>query len=276
LNIRIRNELIPLNLLVIILIIVIAFFPTNVFRIILALPSLLFFPGYVLIAALYPRKERMEAIERIALSFGISIVIVPIIGLILNYSPWGIALKPALYLLSSFTFVTSFIAWLRRRRLPDWEKLSVEFQLRLPVWDGKVRDRVLSTVLVCAIVGTVGMTAYILASPKGGEQFTEFYVLDESGAMTQYPRELNPGTPGRVVLDIVNHEYQEVAYHIVIKLSGEIINEVGPITIQDGQEWEQEVGFTPISVGDDQKLEFLLFKEGGGRALSVTPSLAKC
>lgn len=38
-------------------------------------------------AALFPKAKRMDAIERITLSFGIGIAIVLIIGLMLNYSP---------------------------------------------------------------------------------------------------------------------------------------------------------------------------------------------
>jgi len=125
LPIKIRNELILLNLLVIVLIIAIAFFFFFFIRIVLALPFLLFFPGYALIAALFPRRERMDAIEGIALSFGIGIGIVPLIGLILNYSPWGIRLEPALYSVSSFILATSIIAWLRRRRLPEQEQFCL-------------------------------------------------------------------------------------------------------------------------------------------------------
>ena len=43
-TIRVEDELIPLNLLVIVLVAVIILFPSNVLRIILGLPFLLFFP----------------------------------------------------------------------------------------------------------------------------------------------------------------------------------------------------------------------------------------
>lgn len=261
-QIRIRNELILLNLLVVVLIIAIIFFPSNVLRVVLALPFLLFFPGYTLMAALFPRRERMDAIDRIALSFGISIAIVPLIGLILNYSPWGIGLEPALYSVSSFILATSIIAWLRRRRLPEPEKFGINFQLRLPGWDGSMRDKTLSVVLVFTILGALGILGYVIASPKTGEKFTEFRVLDTAGEVAHYPQELSVGTAGNVILHIVNHEYQEVPYRIEIRSSGVIIKEVGPVKLQHEQKWEQKVGFTPISVGGNQKVEFVLFKVG--------------
>ena len=54
-------------------------------RIIIGLPFILFIPGYILVFALFPTKKSVDIIERIALSFGLSIAIVPLIGLGLNY-----------------------------------------------------------------------------------------------------------------------------------------------------------------------------------------------
>ena len=75
-------------------------------RIVLGLPFILFIPGYVLVFALFPTKKTdrgIDIIERIALSFGLSIAVVPLIGLGLNYTPWGIRLEPIL--LSIFIFI---------------------------------------------------------------------------------------------------------------------------------------------------------------------------
>ncbi|MHB8987039.1 MAG: DUF1616 domain-containing protein [Eubacteriales bacterium] len=41
-------------------------------------------------------SRRRDGIERVALSFGLSIAVVPLVGLILNYTPWGIRLAPIL------------------------------------------------------------------------------------------------------------------------------------------------------------------------------------
>ena len=85
---RIGNEFISLNVLVASIIL----FPSNILRIILGIPFLLFFPGYALAAALFTKGRGMDAVERVALSFGLSIAVVPLIGLILKYTPWGIRL----------------------------------------------------------------------------------------------------------------------------------------------------------------------------------------
>lgn len=99
---RIKTEhiLYAINLLTLALVLIIVFLPSNVLRIIIGLPLVLFFPGYTLIAALFPRKGSLSGIERLALSFGLSIAVVPLIGLALNYMPWGMS-KPSLW---SFSF----------------------------------------------------------------------------------------------------------------------------------------------------------------------------
>ncbi len=62
---------------------------------------MLFLPGYAFIKVLFPSTlpiktstETLDNIERIALSIGMSLALVPIVGLILNYTPWGIRLAP--------------------------------------------------------------------------------------------------------------------------------------------------------------------------------------
>ena len=64
-------------------------------RPVLGLVFVLLVPGYVFIAAFFPRKEDMSDIERIALSFGFSIGTLGLIGIGLNYTPWLIRLEPA-------------------------------------------------------------------------------------------------------------------------------------------------------------------------------------
>lgn len=204
----------------------------------------------------------MDAIERIAMSFGMSIAIVPLIGLILNYTAWGIRLEPVLYSVSSFILATSIIAWFRRRRLPEHERFMITLSLRLPGLGTSVSERALSVVLIITIVGALGILGYMAASPKTEEKFTEFYVLDNAGGTTNYPRQLSLGATGNVILGIVNHERQEVIYRIEIRSSGVIIKEVRSVTLQEDQKWEQKVDFTPVSIGESQKVEFLLFKEG--------------
>ena len=69
-----------------------------------------FLPGYAFIKVTFPNKlfaesiENLEIIIRIALSIGISIAIVSILGLILYYTPFGLDLTPIVFsLLASYS-----------------------------------------------------------------------------------------------------------------------------------------------------------------------------
>ena len=93
-----------INILTLMLIPLIVFFPNNIVRVILGLPLVLFFPAYTMLVALFPRRGYPDSIERIVFSFGLSLAIVPLIGLILNYSSWGIRLYPILGVFVYFHF----------------------------------------------------------------------------------------------------------------------------------------------------------------------------
>lgn len=99
-------------------------------RIIFGIPLVLFFSGYSLTAALFPRKDDLDVIERIALGFGLSIAITPLLGLALNYTPFGIRLLPVLITLSGFIIGVSILACIRRIALPEEEIFFAHFRFR--------------------------------------------------------------------------------------------------------------------------------------------------
>ncbi len=249
-----------MNLLVLLLITAITFFPSNVLRIILGFPFVLFFPGYALVAALFPRKERMGGIERLTLSFGLSIVVTVIISLLLNYTPWAIKVDSILYSTTSFIFLMSLIAWFRQKRLPKQEHSDIEFRLGLQGWGISIFDKVLAVILGVAILGAFWMIGYAIAAPKAEQRFTEFYVPIQEAKAASYTRELKVGEEGEVMIDIVNHEYETVSYQIEVRIDDVKNNKVDGISLKHGEKWGNEVSFTPTVAGAKQKLVFLLYK----------------
>jgi len=75
----------------------------------------LFLPGYSFIKALFPVKE-IDNVERAALSIGMSLAIVAINALILNYTPWGISTTPITLSLLGLTLTLSTIAVVREHQ----------------------------------------------------------------------------------------------------------------------------------------------------------------
>jgi len=69
----------------------------------------LYLPGYCLIRTLFPQRE-LDNIERIALSIGVSLALVPVTGLLLNYTPWGITLTPVTLALLALTMALATAA----------------------------------------------------------------------------------------------------------------------------------------------------------------------
>src|SRR3989442_5344824 len=73
---RFLDDLIAIWLATTALLVAILLAPNNPARVVLGLPFVLFFPGYVLIAALYPRRSDLDGVERVALSLGLSLAVV--------------------------------------------------------------------------------------------------------------------------------------------------------------------------------------------------------
>jgi uncharacterized membrane protein len=98
-------------------------------RIAFGLLFALFFPGYALLSAIFPKQGKLGGIERIALSFGLSIAVVPLIGLILNFTPWGIELYPIVISVAIFILAASVVGWYRQRKLEPDQRFRVVIKL---------------------------------------------------------------------------------------------------------------------------------------------------
>ena len=81
--------------------------PLVVVRWVLGSVFVLFLPGYVTVEALFPKGRDLDGVERFALSVGLSLALVPLVGLFLNYAPWGIRLTP---IVISLTIITLGLA----------------------------------------------------------------------------------------------------------------------------------------------------------------------
>jgi len=261
------KETAHLDLIIIILLtlllIPLAIYTGGAFRIIIGLPFVLFFPGYTLIAALFPKKDSIGGIERTALSFGLSIAVVPLIGLILNYT-WEISLYPVLISITGFIFIMCAVTWFRRRQLTPEERFQPGFSFKMPALKKeKGLDKALTILLAVSVVAAVVVLIYVVAFPRVGERFTEFYILNTDGVAADYPAELTVGEEVEVILGVVNREQEPATYDVRITIDGEQVQQVGSIALANDGVWEDTVSFAPTQSGDEQKAEFLLYKSGG-------------
>ncbi|GGI96109.1 hypothetical protein GCM10008995_02710 [Halobellus salinus] len=287
-------------------------------RVLFALPVMLFIPGYVFIAALFPEAgsstdgddetttaersatasaeqsvsetaaaiaaERggIDGIERVALSFGTSIAIVPLIGLVLNFTPWGIRLIPIVVSLTGFIVAATYVAARRRRAVPPDTRFRVPYRqwlyaARSELFEPDSRsDAALNVLMVCSILLATASVGYAVAVPKQGEAFTEFYLLTETDdgdlVADNYPDEFVAGENQTLTVGIGNHEHESVSYTVVV-LAQDAVVENNSTTIRaeqqlrrfqpqvaDNETWQRQHTVAPTLTGDNIRLTYLLYR----------------
>ncbi|WP_254272328.1 DUF1616 domain-containing protein [Haloarcula marina] len=265
-------------------------------RVVFGLPLVLFLPGYALIAALFPEagsppdaaeeneiNTGIDGIERVALSFGLSIAVVPLIGLALNFTPWGIRLAPILVGVGGFTTAATVIASLRRQALPEDERFSVPYR----EWVSDSHDALISPetrldsalniLLVCSLLLASGSIVYAVAVPVQGESFSEFYLLTENDdgelVASGYPTELTVGESKELVVGVGNQENERTSYTIIVALqrieavdNETVVRESTDLarfspTVADNETWHRPHEITPTTTGTNLRMTYLLYKD---------------
>lgn len=267
-------------------------------RVVLGLPFVLFLPGYAFIAALFPEAgepprpdghpegriwdRSIDLVERAALSFAMSITLVPLIGLALDLISQPLTFGPVFISLSSFTVLCSVIAAVRRRRLPPAERFVVPYQrwwdeARTTLEASDRRRAVLHVGLALSIMLALSTMTYAVAVPQQGERFTDFHILteDEDGELVAagYPTTFEYDEPQSIYVGIENHEQETIEYTVVIQLQrveradGEsTVTERQELdrfrtTVENGETWQKNRPVSPALIGEELRLTFLLYKD---------------
>ena len=123
-------------------------------------------------------------------------------------------------------------------------------------------SKILSIGLALTILGAIAALIYVIAAPPAGDMFTEFYILGQGDDATDYPSQLKVGEEAQVILGIVNQEQGTVSYRVEIEIDGDATGGLGPIVLKHGEKSERIATFTPDYPGAQQRVEFLLYKEG--------------
>ena len=131
---------------------------------------------------------------------------------------------------------------------------------RLPA--NSLVNKVPSVFLALVILGAVSAIIYIAVFSKSSATFTEFYILGPEGKAADYPTVLTVGQPGRVIVGIINQEQQTASYRVELRLEGTEQGEIGPVVLEHQQQFEQSINFISEKAGKQQRLEFLLYKDG--------------
>jgi len=238
-------------------------------RIVFALPLLLFLPGYVLIAAMFPRKDELSVIERFTLSIGLSIAIFVFDGFAISVTPWLFRPAPIIYSLTLITLTLMVLTLFVRLRIPEEEQYSFHFAAvskffeSLRRSDEKPSD--IERALVIALVGSIIIASGMLIYAKvtfDEEKFTAVYILGDGGKAENYPEAVYLFEPSSIIVGIENYEHAPANYTLQVNLGGYPLLEQHIPTLAHGEKWEDTVFFTPKHAVNQVKLEFLVYKDG--------------
>lgn len=194
-----------------------------------------FVPGYAVTAALFPvrtlrmagdgasgRTVTVGGLQRLALAVGLSIFLVPLVGLALTLLGQQLTLLSVLGSITAVTLTACVAAGTRRLRYPPHRVWRPELAAKARTGVEYVRADRLNVVLSVVVLLSLAGAGAAIATPESGERYSEFGLLvpDDSGdpVATGYPQELERGTQQTLFVEVGNREATSVSYRVVVLL----------------------------------------------------------
>ncbi|MFC4541935.1 DUF1616 domain-containing protein [Halosolutus amylolyticus] len=261
-------------------------------RLAVAIPVVVFLPGYALVSLLFPaaardggaattrtREQRprgIDAIERVGLAIPLSLGIVALLALALPWTDWGFDTASSTAGLVVATVGLAQLGVVRRLRTPQSKRFTVSPLAALGRLrgTGSGRFRLSSVVLVVAIGVATGALVLALLSPASAGGFTELglYTENEEGDLVagELPDEVAPGESIPVTISIENQEGDHEDYTVVVQQQtvedGEVVEREQlreiDATVADGSTGTGEQGITPTAApGETVRISVLLYDE---------------
>jgi len=219
--------------------------PSNIVPIrILTLPLVLVLPGYALTSALFLPHSLGEP-ERLLFSLGLSVVIVILGGLALNWTPFGLRASSWAVLLAGITLGSCAVALVRRRG----EHLSVSGWSRV-VKDGLTFRQGLLLGLAALIVCGAVTTSIIGASQQARPGFTQLWILPTGG--------ISPKNTVR--LGVSNMESTVMDYSLNVNVDGKVVKKWPSISLNPNEKWEATLALPLTTRTTNARVEAMLYR----------------
>jgi len=154
----------------------------NLIRILVSIPMLILFPGYILVSILWPKKEGLAETERIGLSIGLSLVVVAIIGLAINYFPYTLSQVPIVSMLLGFIIAGSILIFILRGKIPDDEMYVMDISASRLL--GSDKNLAVNMITILLAIAVISITLFYVGD--NSESYTNFYILDDEEMMVNY------------------------------------------------------------------------------------------
>jgi uncharacterized membrane protein len=271
-------------------------------RVALGAPLLLFLPGYVLVATLFPRASvpderqrsggwsvvpvqysEINGAERAALSFGLSLAVLPLFAIAVAFSPWPYAADVVVPGLSLLVLVGAAASAARRGTVDPDSRFEVPFRawagrLWRFMFDGGGANAAVNVALVLSVVLSVAVVGYAFAAPQDGERYSELTLVteNESGEYVagDYPENFTAGEERGLTVGVENDEQVETEYTIVTQVERVETNASGggvtiletselrraTMTLDPGERRYDDHAVAPETTGEDLRLSYYLYK----------------
>lgn len=265
-------------------------------RIGFGLVFLLFAPGYAIVSALFPEGRSSKrasdgiktkdlpsggsigGLERLVLSVGLSVAIVPLVALGLNFTTFGIRLAPVIVSLLVIVVSLLMIAAYRRQALSSEDRFRVPWRGHFGnAFDSETRAETIANVfLAVTVLLAAGGVGYAVATPNPNQSFTNVYLLteNENGTLVtdDYPQSFTAGEPQELVVGIDNQEHETASYTVIVKVD-RVRADDGSNTVLEteqlrqfntrlshNQTWRQPHSIAVPMIGDRLRLTYLVYR----------------
>ncbi|WP_266077840.1 DUF1616 domain-containing protein [Haladaptatus caseinilyticus] len=267
--------------------------------VVLGLPLALFAPGYAVVSLLFPgegpprtsdwsrpdhiRREGISCTERMALSFGVSLSLLPLFGLTFSHPDLSFEPITVITVVVGFTLVIGLFAVIRRFKVPADDRFSVSIRGGFSRLSGALFDTetgfdvVLNILLALSVVVAISAVGYAFAAPQDGEEFSQLSLLtktdDGEFAAENYPESFTPGETKPVYVSVTNREGERVEYTVVVLLqrveqrpdgSARIVEqrqqERFEHRVPAGGSWRTRHEIAPTMAGENLRVTYLLYK----------------
>jgi uncharacterized membrane protein len=187
----------------------------------LCLLLILFIPGHMIVCIIFPKKERLDKIERPVLSFAISMVFISLLWIIYNFIQPNFKLDDITELALVSSIILAGVAFIVRNKI-DHPYLPINpiptiNHFILGIYKEKSSGKIPIIILITLIILTISSLSYVLTLPYNGETFTEFSIIGaEEGNI--YSKNLTMNENSSIILGLSNHEHSMINYSIEIWL----------------------------------------------------------
>lgn len=232
----IKEHVSPFVVVPLLLLLILAVTNPGMLRVVTTVPLLLFAPGFALTLILFKRAD-LGIPERVLLSLGLSVTLVALIALLLNWTPWGLtSFSLGIVFLALLVLEVVVIVLIRRR---DNDLIGRPHRPTV-----SPRQWILLSLAVL-----VTFTAFYIArtpvAPPGFEGYTTLWIQPSD-------------QPDMIRLGVNSNEFETTEYQIRFELDGAVY--AGPVLeLEPGENWEGTLRI-PEEPAVDKPLKILLYR----------------